>query len=292
MVEFGGTYLAQAKGYFADAGLNVDILPGGPDLDPTTVIASGAADIGLAEPDAVARANANGADLVIIGATFQKNPLAILSKADDPILKPSDMYGKTIAVPALDQPQHDALVAMNNLDASKITTIPGQFDVSPITSGQADGLYVYYTEQPISLEEAGIKPATMLLADYGEKRFGDVYVTSRKTLQDKFDMLVGFMGAQVKGWTDYVADQSQAVDLSVNTYGKDAGLSTDQQTQMAKLQVDLISTPSTQTNGLLSMSADDIKQNLATFTAMGVPGADASLFDSSVLDAVYAKTAK
>lgn len=287
-VEFAGSYLAEANGYYEDAGLSVEILPGAADVDPTAIVAAGTADTGIGEPDNVARANANGADLVIIGATFQKNPLAILSASDNPIETPEDMYDKVIGVPAVDVPQHDALIELNDLDASRIETVPVQFDVSPLVSGDVDGMYVYYTSQPETLSEQGVEPVTMLLADYGELRYGDVYFTTRDNLENRFDMLVDFMRTQVQGWGDFVDDQSQAVDLAVNEYGKDAGLSEDQQTVTAGLQVDLIETPETAEAGLLSMSKSTIDDNIATITAMGVEDVDADLFDSSVLDAVSA----
>jgi ABC-type nitrate/sulfonate/bicarbonate transport system substrate-binding protein len=268
--------------------VKVKVLNGGATVDSTAIVAAGKADIGLADPDNIARANANGADLVIIGATFQKNPLAVLSKASNPIKTPKDMYGKTIAIPAIDQPQQDALVKINKLDASKITVIPAQFDVSPLTSGQADGLYVYYTEQPIALQEAGIKPYTMLLADYGQLLYGDTYFTTKSYLKSHEDTLVKFMSAQQKGWSSYVKNQSKSVDLAVNDYGKGGGLTVSQQTQMAALQVDIIQTPYTKAHGLLSMSATDIKDNLNTMKQMGIKGAGSSLFSTAVIDKVNA----
>lgn len=287
-VEFGGAYLAEANGYYADAGLEVDILPGAADVDPTAIVAAGTADIGIGEPDNIARANASGADLVIIGATFQKNPLALLSTAENPIETPEDMYDKVIGVPAVDVPQHEALIALNDLDAERITSVPVQFDVSPLVSGEVDGMYVYYTSQPQTLSEQGVEPVTMLLADYGEPRYGDVYFTTRETLETRFDMLADFMRTQVLGWNDFVKDQSQAVDLAVNEYGKDAGLSESQQSATAALQVELIETDETAEAGLLTMSSDTIEQNIATIEAMGIEGADTSLFDSTVLEKALA----
>ena len=82
---------------------------------------------------------------MIIAAGFQRNPLALLSLASDPIEDPEAMYGKKIGIPAGDSAAHDALVEFNDLDASQIEQVPAGFDVAPLLSGEVDGLYVFYT---------------------------------------------------------------------------------------------------------------------------------------------------
>lgn len=286
LVQFGGSYVAAKEGYYEDENLDVDILPGGPDTDGMALLASGKADIAVSNADVVARANEQGADLVIIGAGFQKSPLAILSLASDPISKPSDMKGKIIGIPSGDEATHDAFIKLNGISASSFTTAPVSFDVAPLLSGQVDGQYVFYTEQPIAVEEAGQKPATMLLADYGLNVYGQVYVVTKQTLETKRAAIEGFMKAEIKGWQDYVDDQTEAVDLTVNDYGKDGGLTVEEQTKQATLQLDVLVTPTTEKHGLFWMSDADIATNLKTIKALGI-SADKSLFDLSVLKDVY-----
>ncbi|MCP1121757.1 ABC transporter substrate-binding protein, partial [Robbsia andropogonis] len=92
-----------------------------------------------------ARANAEGADLVIVGAGFQKNPFAVLSLSENPISEPADMLGKRIGVPSGDTATLDALVAVNDLDGDAITVVPVGYDIAPLTSGEVDGIIVFYT---------------------------------------------------------------------------------------------------------------------------------------------------
>ncbi|KAA9133653.1 ABC transporter substrate-binding protein [Microbacterium caowuchunii] len=288
LVQFGGSYIADAEGYYNEHGVDVDILPGGPDVDPMAAVAAGQADIGMANADNVARANEQGADLVIIAAGFQKNPLAILSSPENPIETPADMEGKKIGVPAGDEAAQQALEAVNNLDADAITTVPVSFDVAPLVSGEVDGMWVFYTEQPISYEEnTGIDGTTMLTADYGYEVYAQVYVVTRETLEDetKRPAIEGFLAAEIKGWEAYVADPALAVELTVEDYAKDGGLTVENQTKQAERQLDLLVTPETEEHGLLWISADGIAKNLATLKSLGLT-ADKGLFDTSVLEAV------
>lgn len=290
LVQFGGSYVADQNGLYAKNGVDVDIVPGGPEVDPMAAVASGKADIGMGNADSVARANAQGADLVIIAAGFQKNPLAILSAPEKPIRTPQDMEGKRIGVPSGDEAAQDALVAANGIDGSKITSVPVGFDVAPLVSGEIDGLWVFYTEQPIAYEDAtGKEGVTMLTADFGFDIYAQVYAVPRAALADSATRagIAGFLKGEIEGWQSYVADPTEAVELTVNDYAKDGGLTIEGQTKQAQRQLDLLVTPETQEHGLLWISADGIAKNLTTLQSLAIDGVDESLFDTSVLTEVY-----
>lgn len=286
LVQFGGSYVAAKEGFYKKQGVSVNILPGGPDTDGLALIESGKADIAVSNADVVARANEQGADLVIIGAGFQKSPLAIMSLAADPIETPADMKGKNIGVPSGDEGTHAAFLAVNGLTDKDVTSVPVSFDVTPTTSGQVAGQYVFATEQPISAEEAGYKTHSMLLADYGLNVYAQVYVVTKTYLASNRATVEDFMKGEIEGWQAYVKDQTQAVDLTVNDYGKDQKLTVANQTEQASLQLPLLVTDTTKAHGLFWMSDEDIAANLKTIKALGVK-ASSSLFDISVLKDVY-----
>lgn len=286
LVQFGGSYVAAKEGYYKKQGVSANILPGGPDTDGLALLASGKADIAVSNADVVARANEQGADLVIVGAGFQKSPLAIMSLASDPITTPADMRGKKIGVPSGDEGTHAAFLSVNKLTDTEVTSVPVSFDVTPTTSGQVAGQYVFATEQPISAEEAGYKTHSMLLADYGLNVYAQVYVVTKSYLASHRAAVEAFMKGEIEGWQAYVKDQSEAVDLTVNDYGKDQKLTVANQTEQASLQVPLLVTDTTKTHGLFWMSDSDIAANLKTIKALGI-SADKSLFDISVLKDIY-----
>ncbi|TPW77462.1 ABC transporter substrate-binding protein [Schumannella soli] len=288
-VQFSGSYIADDAGYYEDEDLDVSILPGGPDVANDAVVAAGNADIGLTNADNVARANAEGADLVIVAAGFQKQPFAILSAPDDPLNKPKDLIGKRIGVPSADTALLDTFLELNDIDKSDVTVVPVGFDVAPLVSGEVDGLVAFYTEQPTAYTAAtGEKGVTMLVGDYGLDVYAQVYVVRRETLDDPDarDRITRFLKAEKKGWGDVVDDVQHAVDLTVETYAKDGGLSAEQQLAQATLQLDLLTSPDTEKHGLFWISDDGIKRNIATITALGISGADASMFDTSILESL------
>ena len=88
------------QGYYTAEGLDLTYLPGGPDVIPEGSIVAGRADLALTTPDITFKAIVEqGAKFKIIGAQYQKNPVGIVSLAKNPIMTPTDMVGKTIAVP-------------------------------------------------------------------------------------------------------------------------------------------------------------------------------------------------
>jgi ABC-type nitrate/sulfonate/bicarbonate transport system substrate-binding protein len=284
-VQFSGSYIADAEGYYTDEGLDVTILPGGPDVDNQAAIASGQVDIALSNADFVARTNAEGADLVIVAAGFQQDPFAVLSSPDAPIETPDAMVGKRIGVPTADVAIFDTFMSTNDIDPDDLTIVPVGFDVAPLVSGEVDGLVSFYSEQPTAYKEAtGDTGVTMMFGDYGVDVYAQVYVVQRESLEDKKsrDRIERFLSAELKGWTDAVDNVQKAVDLTVGTYAIDGGLSPDQQLAQATLQLDLLNSPETDANGLLWISDEGIERNLATIKALGIEGADASMFDTSI----------
>ena len=294
LVQFGGSYIADTEGYYNDNGVDVDILPGGPDVDAMSAVVAGQADIGMSNADTVARANAEGADLAIVAAGFQKNPLSLLSSPDNPIKEPEDMEGKRIGVPAGDDAAHDALVDHNDVDAEQVTKVPVSFDVAPLISGEVDGLWVFYAEQPVSYQETtGDEGSVMMTSDFGFDNYAQVYAVDRASLEDddKREGIANFLRGEIQGWEDYVNDPSEAVDLTVNDYAADSGLTEENQTEQAKRQMDLLVTPETEENGLLSISEQGISDNVDTLSELGIDGVDESLFDTSILEEIHGVSA-
>ena len=96
--QFAGYYVAQAKGYYKEAGLDVTIKPGGPDISPVQVIAGNQADVVVNwMPDALAAREA-GVPLVNIAQVFNQSGLMLTCKKSSGVTSPKDFKGKTLGV--------------------------------------------------------------------------------------------------------------------------------------------------------------------------------------------------
>lgn len=287
-VQFGGTYLAQDRGLFKDLGLDVRLAAGGPNVAGDANTVSGAALMNISAADGVARSNAEGADLVVIGAQYQKSPVTILSLASAPLEDPQDLIGKKIGVAGTDTPGLSAFLTINGLTEDQVTFVPSQYDPAVLTAGQVDGLYCFYNDLPVALAVQGIEGHSMLLADFGYDPLSQTYTVLRSSLQDeqKRDQIVQLFRGDARGWQMYKEDPQAAAELTVKAY-PDAGLDLETQRKQADVQLDIMFSPTTDKFGFGWFTDEQIDKNLELFELLGISGATRELWDRSILEEVY-----
>jgi ABC-type nitrate/sulfonate/bicarbonate transport system substrate-binding protein len=287
-VQFGGTYLAQDRGLFRDLGLDVSLAAGGPNVAGDANTVSGAALMNVSVADGVARSNAEGAELVIIGAQYQKSPVTILSLADAPLTSPQDLVGRKIGVAGTDTPGLEAFLAINDLTQDQVEFVPSQYDPAVLTAGQVDGLYCFYNDLPVALAVQGIEGHSMLLADFGYDPMSQTYTVLRSSLQDEArrDQVIRLLRGDARGWQLYQDDPRAAADLAVRAY-PDAGLDLETQQEQATVQLDVMFSQATEQFGFGWFTDDQVQENLRLFDLLGIEGATEQMWDRSILDEVY-----
>lgn len=289
-VEFAGEYIAVEEGYYADGGFSdVNLMAGGPGVKQDDIVQGGKAFMGVSSPDITGNAILAGADLIIVGAQYQKNPFAVMSMADTPIETPEDMYGKKIGVQATNESVWAGFIKASGLDESKITKVPVQFDPTGLTTGEVDGWFSFITNEPNSLKVQGFDTVTFLLNDHGYPYVSETIMVKASTLEKDRDKLKAALIGDIKGWTDSLADPTIGAKLAATKYGKDLGLDEEEQVLESKAQNELISTAETKKNGLLTVSEELISETLASLKAGGVEITADKLFDMSVLEEIYSE---
>ncbi len=287
-VQFAGSYFAMTKGYYKADGLDVTLLPGGPSLAPEPIVVSGKATLGVTHTAEAVSAIINGADLKIIGATFQKNPTCIASLASKPIKVPTDMYGKKIGISDTNAPIWNSFIKANGLNVSKINVVTVGFDVTSLASGEIDGLMAFAPNEPTILKLKGVDTYTLLLSDFKYPLMEDLYIAKGSDLSDpaKVKILAGLMKAESLGWSDVLKDPSGAATLAVTDFGKTLGLDPAQQNLDAAAQNAFVADADTAAHGLFWMTNAKIAGTIASLALGGVT-ATPSMFTNAVLQEVY-----
>jgi ABC-type nitrate/sulfonate/bicarbonate transport system substrate-binding protein len=293
-VEFAGEYIADTNGYYKNGTggtfSKVTLLSGGPGVAQDSVVAAGKAMVCISAPDITSSAIKNGAGLVTIGAQYQKNPFCIMSAASKPIHTPQEMYGKKIGVQATNEAVWNAFLKANNLDASKITKVPVQFDPTPLTTGDVDGWFSFVTNEPNDLKyNKNFDTVTFLLADYNYPLVSETYVVKKETLSKDRDKVKAMLVADIKGWHENLKDPALGAHLAATVYGKDQNLKEGEQLLESKAENKLILTDDTRANGLFTITDKLLDENIATLKLAGIDITKADLFDMSVLDEVYSE---
>jgi ABC-type nitrate/sulfonate/bicarbonate transport system substrate-binding protein len=289
-VENAGEFVADTRGYFADEGIKITLVPGGPTTTVEPLVLAGRCLVGLSETDTTAQAITQGGKLKTIGATLQVTPLAVASLASKPIDTPFDLYGKKFGVQAFQDQVVDAFFKTIGVDKSKITIVPASGDPSILPAGEVDALFVLLDNEPITLALQGVKTHTFTLDQYGWNVFGDTLEVADASLANAKtrDIIVHVVRAVVRGWQNALSNPSPAVSMVVNNYGRNLKLSSKQQLLELEALKSVIATPYTKAHGLLKMSPSDIEVNLKSIRSEGIKGVTESmLFDTTVIEDAF-----
>jgi NitT/TauT family transport system substrate-binding protein len=270
--QFAGYYVAAAKGYYKDEGLNVTILPGGPDAAPEQVIAGGGADVIVDWMPSALAAREKGLALVNIAQPFKHSGLMLTCLKETGIAAPADFADKTLGVWFYGN-EYPFLAWMSSLglktdgSAGGVTVLKQGFNVDPLLQKQAACISTMTYNEYHQVLEAGIKAedlVTFKYEDMGVSTLEDgLYVLEDKLADPAFaDKMVRFVRASMKGWKDAEAnpDAAAATVLEADTTG--AQTEAHQKTMMA--EVALLTAGS---NGALDEA--DYKRTVATLLAGG-----------------------
>lgn len=208
--EHGGYYQAAADGTFAAAGIEVDILPGGPGALATQKVATGRVDLAMGRSDDVMLAVQEGMPIVIVCALMQHDPQALLLHEENPITSFAELDGKSImCVPGAGW--------IVNLEATydiKINIIPMNYGLAQFMSDPAFIQQCFVTNEPYFVRQNGGKPKTMLLSDSGYDPYRVIY-TSRKFAAEHPDRVRAFVAASIKGWDTFMGDDPSAAKTMI-----------------------------------------------------------------------------
>ncbi|WP_102108765.1 ABC transporter substrate-binding protein [Oceaniglobus roseus] len=284
-VQFGGSYIAQSKGYWSDLGLDVALAPGGPNAPVEPPVVAGTALLGISAADYTAAAVENGAPFRILAVAMQKNPFAISSLPDNPVNVPKDLEGKSIGMATANTPVLEALCTLNDVDIGRIEVVPTQYDGAPLLAGQVDCLLSWATDLPVAMAMKGADPVVMLLADHGYAVHSQTYIATEDSIANRRADLVALLKGEVMGWTDYHADTDAAAELTVKMF-PDAGLDLATQKLQAERQLPLMFTDLTEQNGFGWFTDETVAANVETLALLGRQ-VSPDLWDRSILEEVH-----
>ena len=243
--QFAGYYVAAAMGYYEGEGLNVTILPGGPDAAPEQVIAGGGADVIVDWMPSALAAREKGLALVNIAQPFKHSGLMLTCLKETGITAPADFADKTLGVWFYGN-EYPFLSWMSQLglktdgSAGGVTVLKQGFNVDPLLQKQAACISTMTYNEYWQVIEAGVSAddlVTFKYEDQGVATLEDgLYVLEDKLADPAFsDKMVRFVRASMKGWKYAEAnpDAAAAIVLEADTTG--AQTEGHQKTMMAEV---------------------------------------------------------
>ncbi|OIO69659.1 MAG: hypothetical protein AUJ58_05185 [Zetaproteobacteria bacterium CG1_02_55_237] len=209
--------MAQEKGFYRDAGLDVDIREMQTGTHAVDELANGKVDYALGDTG-VLLARANGIPIKILAAIFQHSPLALIVRKEATITKITDLRGKRIMMtPGLNA---DILAALGAVGISSSDFVRQEisYDINDLVNGNTDAFSSYITDQPHQLDLRHIPYRIFRPRDYGIDFYGDILVTSEKEIKKHPQRARAFIDASMQGWQYALAHIDETIDLILQKY--------------------------------------------------------------------------
>jgi NitT/TauT family transport system substrate-binding protein len=218
--QFAGYYAAKAQGYYEDAGLNVTIQPGGPDIAPPQVIAGGGADVIIDWMPSALASREKGVPLVNIAQPFQRSGMMLTCREETGIEEPQDLRGHTLGVWFFGN-EYPFLAWMSQLgiptDGSEngVEVLKQGFNVDPLLQEQAACISTMTYNEYWQVIDAGLSEDDLVVFKYEDQGVATLedglYVMEERLEDPAFvDTMARFVEASMKGWAWARDNQEEA----------------------------------------------------------------------------------
>jgi NitT/TauT family transport system substrate-binding protein len=203
--EHGGFFQAVADGTYQEYGLEVTIVPGGPNTNNRMLLTAGKLDFFMSANtlqsfDAVT----NKVPLVTVAAMFQKDPLVLLTHPEVKLSKLEDLKPLTLLVSKEGLASYFQWLK-SEYGFSEGRVKPYTFNPQPFIVNKQSAMQGYVTSEPYAVQKAaGFKPNVLLMADYGWSAYSTLIETRIDVVDKQPDLVQRFVDASVIGWYNYL----------------------------------------------------------------------------------------
>lgn len=208
--QFAGYYAAEAQGFFAEEGIEVDIRAGvdeqGQNINPVEEVVFQRAQFGVTRSDLLVH-HARGLPVVMLATIMQRTPAAFITLEKYGISRLEDIQQQPVSLPLFaDKPsamidvEIVTTLARAGIDINQLNNRSPDWNLTELQSGKTQMLLGFATDEPYILEKRGFKPVVISPMDYGIDLYGDLLFTSESTLRSNPDLIERFRKATLRGW--------------------------------------------------------------------------------------------
>jgi NitT/TauT family transport system substrate-binding protein len=271
--QFAGYYVAKDKGFYKEAGLDVTIKPGGPDIAPPQVIAGGGADVIVDWLPSALAAREKGVQLVNIAQPFKRSGMMLTCRAETGIKNPQDLKGRTLGV-WFSGNEYPFLAWMAKLgyktdgSANGVKVLKQGFNVDPLIQKQADCISTMTYNEYWQVIDAGFKPEQLVVFKYedqGVATLEDGLFVMQDKLRDPAFVarMAKFVAASMKGWDWARQNPDQAAMIVLDNDASGAQTEKHQKRMMGEIAKLL------ETSGKGKLDPADFDRTVETLLASG-----------------------
>ena len=239
-IQYAPFYAAVEKGYFKDAGIEIEF-DYKFETDGVALVGAGELPFAVVSGEQVLLARAQGLPVTYVAAWYQQYPVSVVAKSEAGVLIPQDLKGRKIGLPGLFGANYVGLRAL--LNAGKLTEGDVTLDsigfnqVELMAAGEQDIVVGYTANEPIQLKARGIAVTEVRVADYAQLAANGL-LASEKVIAENPDLVRAFVGAFLKGLQYTIDNPDEAFTLSETYIPNFADLDMDVQKQVLDTSIE------------------------------------------------------
>lgn len=216
--QFAGYYAAIEKGFYKDAGFDVEIIEANDNAVAVNNVFDGKADFGVTTSDIIMY-KSKGYKPVILATIYQHSPQVILASKLSGIDNIQALTGKRLM---MEPHAADVMTYMTNegVPPSKCKIFRHTYDVNQLLNGNVDAMTAYITDEPFILNRKSFDFTVISPLSGGIDFYGDLLFTTEKYLKSNPDLVSRFRKASLKGWEYALNNKSEIVDVIYDKYSK------------------------------------------------------------------------
>jgi len=215
-IQFAPLYVAVEKGYFTEAGIEVEF-DYSFETDAVALVGADELQFAVVSGEQVLLARAQGLPVVYVAAWYQQYPVAVVSKVDQGIVMPADLKGKKIGLPGLYGANYiglEALLFSTGLSDADVTLDSIGFNqVEALATDQEQAVSVYAANEPVQLRAQGYDLNEIRVADHVQLASNGL-ITNEKTIAENPDLVRRMTKVLLHGLADTIANPDEAYEMS------------------------------------------------------------------------------
>ncbi|WP_054939584.1 ABC transporter substrate-binding protein [Paenibacillus ihuae] len=237
--QFAGFYTAVEKGFYKDAGLDVDIRPGGSDFPAVQMVASGSEQFGVTGADQIIIAREKGVPVKGVSTIYRKTPFVMFALKESGISTMEDLVGQKVGIKlgGNEELTFRAMEKSAGIKTPEIEEMPIKYDLSPLLTGQVKAWPGYVINEVLAVQEQGKEVNIIDPNDYGINFYADTLFTTESIIKKDPEMVKSFVQASMKGWDYALKNPEEAAEFGLK-YGDKLDL--DHEVAMMKASIPLL----------------------------------------------------
>jgi NitT/TauT family transport system substrate-binding protein len=214
--EHGGHYQALVDGTYRRYGLDVTIVPGGPNVNNRLLLPVGKLDFFMSANtlqsfDAVEQ----NIPTLAVAAMFQKEPQVLMAHPGEGIDKFEDLKKLTLFISREGLASYFQWLKAD-FGFSEARVKPYTSNAQPFLADKRSAMQGYVTSEPYAIEkQAGFKPKVFLIADQGFNSYSTLIETRRELVEKRADLVQRFVDASIIGWANYLYGDNKAANALI-----------------------------------------------------------------------------